>query len=943
MKLLIGLFASLVVLLPSHVAAQTVGATTGTINGRVVDASDAVLPGVTVTISAPQMQGTQTAITNEEGNYRFPGIPPGVYRVQYELPGFGTVVREAIRVTLGFTATLNVTLQVSTLQETVTVTGDSPVVDVTSTKTSTNYDFKELASIPSARDMWAILAESPAITMARIDVGGSAAGTQSGYRTYDAQGNQNRVMIDGLVTTEGNGAIGVYVDYGAFEEVTAGTAGHGADMGQPGVQTQMMIKSGGNQYHGTFYSDYQNSSLQAHNITDEQISRGVRDKELNRMAVYYDVNADVGGYIKKDALWWYGSFREFDTEVNEPRFPVKPHETRLRHFSGKATYSMAGGNKLIASMMRTLKIQPTRLDARRATNPINPTEGSTQHQRHWAWVYKAEWNKVLSDSAFGEVRGGQFGYDWPLRPNENASGPRIEDLTTSVVIGPNLDRFQARRRNQVLGSLTYFKDRLAGSHDFKFGGEVFHETFTEEFLPTTYGNLSVSYTRGGAPSEVELFDPGRINATLMTYSAYANDTWRVNNRLTLTPGLRFDRFVNSLPEQEHPAGRFSATPITFAAVDDLVSWDLFGPRLGLTYDVSGNGRTVLKFNYGQYWWNPSNDISTAANPNRSPWFRRYPWIDRNGNGFWDEGEQDETRLLATQGGVASTVVDPNLKNTQTREFSAWVERELAANFGVRTGVVVRQIRDQRANVDANRPFSAFDVPVTFADRGPDNVLGTGDDGPPISGFNLNPSRLTLPTLTTVANVPGNGDYYTWEVSANRRMTGRWSLRASFTHTWNYDQNNSFAGNTVRQYSLPYTPNDLINTDREDGAYSFTNWTAKLMSTIDAPYGIKLTPMLRHQSGEQIGRVVQLGFNYGTQNVLVEPLETTRMDHTTIWDLRAEKVIRFGGRSLSGFVDVYNISNSNAEFRQIYVSGGSFGFPTTIIPPRIVRFGVKVDW
>ncbi len=250
MRYVIGLLACVSLMLPAAAVGQTVGATTGAINGKVVDASGAVLPGVTVTISAAQMQGIQTALTNEEGSYRFPGVPPGTYRVAYELPGFRTVVREAIRVTLGFTATLNVTLEVSGLEETVTVTGQSPVVDVSSTKTSTNFDFKELASIPSARDMWAILAESPAVTMARIDVGGSAAGTQSGYRTYDAQGGQNRVMIDGLVTTEGTGAIGVYVDYGAFEEVTAGTAGHGADMGQPGVQTQMMIKSGGNQFQG---------------------------------------------------------------------------------------------------------------------------------------------------------------------------------------------------------------------------------------------------------------------------------------------------------------------------------------------------------------------------------------------------------------------------------------------------------------------------------------------------------------------------------------------------------------------------------------------------------------------------------------------------------------------------------------------------------------------
>ena len=301
-------------------------------------------------------------------------------------------------------------------------------------------------------------------------------------------------------------------------------------------------------------------------------------------------------------------------------------------------------------------------------------------------------------------------------------------------------------------------------------------------------------------------------------------------------------------------------------------------------------------------------------------------------------------MLATQGGVASTVVDPNLENTYTREFSGWFEHELAANFGVRTGVVMRQIRNQRTNQDANRPFDAFNVPATFPDPGPDGRVGTSDDGAPINGFNLQSSATGLPTLTTVANQPdARGDYYTWEVSGNRRMAGRWSLRASFTHTWNYDHGNSYAGSTVRQYSLPFTPNDLINTDREDGAYKFTNWTAKLMSTIEAPYGIRLTPMLRHQSGDQIGRIVQVAFNYGTQPVLVEPLSANRLDHTTIWDLRAEKVFRFGGRSVSGFMDLYNITNSNSEFRQIYTSGSSFGFPTTIIPPRIIRFGAKLEW
>ena len=942
MKNAIGLLICVSLMLPGVAMGQTVGATTGAINGKLTDSSGAVLPGATVTISAPQMQGTQTAITNEEGNYRFPGIPPGTYRVTYEFPGFATVVREQIRVTLGFTATLNVTLPISGLEENVTVSGASPVVDVSSTKTTTNYDFKELAAIPSARDMWAILAESPGITMSRIDVGGSAAGTQSGYRAYDAQGGQNRVMIDGLVTTEGSSAIGVYIDYGSVEEVTAGTAGHGADMGQPGVQTQMMIKSGGDAFHGSVYGDYQNSSLQSTNITDAQVQRGIRDKEVNRMTVYYDFNADAGGYIKKNKIWWYGSFREFNTEVNEPRFPVKPHKTALRHFSTKWTFSLPANNKLNTSIVRTMKVQPTRLDTWRASSGINLTEGSTQSQRHWAWVYKAEWTKVLSDAAFAEVRGGQFGYDWPLVPNEQASGPRIEDIGNSLVSGPNRDWMQTRHRNQVLGSLSYFKDGFFGDHNLKFGGEVFHETLYEIWRPTSFGNMSISYLRNGTPVEVDLFDPGEFDARLWTYSFYANDIWRVNSRFTLTPGLRFDRFRNSLPEQEHPAGRFSPTALTFPEVSELISWNLFGPRLGATYDLSGNGRTLLKFNYGQYWWNPSNDISGPANPNRSPWYRRYAWTDRNTNGSWDEGEQGT--LLFSQGGVASTVVDPDLENTYTREVSGWIEREVAANFGVRTGFVVRQIRNQRTTSNANQPVDAFNVPVEIPDPGPDGVRGTADDGPALSGFNLNPALIGLPTLSVVGNQKdAHGDYYTWEISANRRMAGRWSMRASVTHTWNWDHASSYAGNSIRQYSLPFTPNDLINTDRDDGAYAFTNWTGKVMATVEAPYGIKITPMMRHQSGDQIGRIVQFGFNYGSRPVLVEPLNSNRLDNITILDIRAEKVFHLGGRTVSGFLDVYNITNSNSEFRQIWSSGTSFLLPTTIIPPRVVRVGAKVNW
>src|SRR5690242_6535686 len=228
---------------------QTVSTTTGAINGKVTDASGSVLPGVTVTISSPSMQGTRTDVTKEDGAYRFSAIPPGDYTVRYELSGFETQIREGLRVGLGFTATVNVELRVARLSESVTVSGQSPVVDIATTKTSTNFDAQQLASLPNARDFWSILAAAPAIQMQRIDVGGSAAGTQTGYSTYDTKSDQHRPMVEGIVNTEGTNAAGFYYEYGSMEEVSITTGANTPEMPWAGVMMQVIARSGGNSYH----------------------------------------------------------------------------------------------------------------------------------------------------------------------------------------------------------------------------------------------------------------------------------------------------------------------------------------------------------------------------------------------------------------------------------------------------------------------------------------------------------------------------------------------------------------------------------------------------------------------------------------------------------------------------------------------------------------------
>jgi hypothetical protein len=937
-------FTLVIVLLlawPGLSLGQAVSATTGAMNGKVTDASAGVMPGVTVTVTSSAMQGTQTVVTNTEGAYRFPALPPGDYKITYVLPGFATVIREGIHIGLGFTATVNVGMKVAGVAESVTVSGASPVVDTLSTRTATAFDAKLLAAIPSARDMWSVLAEAPAVQVTRIDVGGSTAGTQTGYNAYDARGGQNRVMIDGLVTTEGTDAIGVYVDYGAFDEISIGTAGHSSEMGWPGVQTQFIAKSGGNTYHGSLYGDYQNKGIQGRNISDEQRSRGITFTEANRLHSYRDFNADVGGYIKKDKIWWYGSYRNFDVRARYANFPVKPHQTALQHYTGKATFALPGNNKLVLFNSQTRKFQPTRLDAFRVSNAINTSEVTTQNQTHWAWVRKVEWNKVVSSTTFVEVRGGTFGYDWPLVPNGTLT-PRVEDLVTNAVTGSNRDWIQSRRRHQVLGTLSYYKEGWYGDHSFKIGGEIFNETFDERFFESSYGNHgAISYTRSGVPSEVDLLEvPGVVRGGLWTYSAHANDAWKVTERLTLLPGLRFDRYRSYLPDQEHAAGFINPTAVKYDAVDNVITWNLIGPRVGVTYDLTDQGKTVLKFNFGRYWWNPS--VLTGINPNKSPWYKRYRWTDSNSNGYWDPGEQYGAATFS-QGGAADGI-NPNLKDTYTTELNVGVDREVMANLGVHTGFVYRGIRQRYTSYNQTWTFADFNVPVTIPDAGADGVIGNADDEQPIAGFNLTPS-LVGKISNIFDNGPAQNDYYTWEISANRRKVGRWSLMASYTIRFNHDDANAFFGNTVRQNALPRNPNDLINT-ASDGTYHYVTWTAKVNSVIDLPWGdVRVTPMIRHQSGQPFGRTILYSFNYGANiRVLAEPLDTRRQDPLTIVDIRAEKVFRLAGaRSVSLFLDVYNITNTNAEQNINWSSGSAFLRPSTIVPPRIGRLGAKFNW
>ena len=953
--ILLASFLVCFVLQPSSGTGQTVGAITGVINGTVTDTSGAILPGVMIVASSDAVignKGKRTTVANGNGLYRFPALPPGEYALVFTLDGFTTLEREGIYVGVGLTATIDVELHIATLREQVTVVRNSPVIDQQSTAMATTFDSHQLANLPGGRSMWAIQAATPAVYLPRFDLGANATGLGPPISAYGTAG-ANRPMVEGI-STSGINPTGFTLDYGAFEEVSVGTAAYGPEWPWPGVQMQFISKSGGNEYRGALYADYLNNDWQSFNIDEEQIRRGTRGspalspRETNRLWGYRDLNADLGGYVKPDTLWWYSSIRRQEVFARQLNFPVKPLRTTLTNYSGKATYRATPDNKLVAFAQGGRNHQSNRLDPFGPTGfgvgpmtAINESEEATMEQVARGWVWKGEWSAVINDAVFFEVRAGEFGATRPQKPHGDA--PRFEDVGTLIVAGGNRDWQQNFRSSQVLGALSYFKDGWSGNHHFKVGGESFRTTAAEIWRRAYPGDV-LHVLQNRTPIEVYLFEtPSRSDSGFWSYAAYANDSWRVHNRLTLNLGLRFDRYRVFLPDQAHPPGRFNRTLQTFPAVDNLIDWNVFAPRIGLVHDFAGDGKTVAKLSYGHYWGGPWTDLGFNANPNSNQWWRRHPWSDSNRNGVWEPGEEGD--LQSSRGGVALESVDPGLELPFVREVAAWVERELVASVGVRTGVVWRGESQHFTRQNVNRPFDGVTVPVSISDPGPDGRTGTADDGSAIQGYDLRPELVGLAPVNIVRNVPGADSHsWTWDITASRRFTGRWSLVAGFAHTWNRDQASGYFGQTVRENTYPLTPNDLINAG-EDGRYEFRIWSARVHGTYAGPWDVRVTPFLRHQSGQPFGRTFSTALNYGNNvRILAEPIGTRRMDHVTMLDLRVEKGVPLGRhRRLAGFVDVFNLLNANAEQNTSWSSGSSFLRPLSIVPPRLVRVGMKLEW
>ena len=923
---------------------------TGTIQGRITDAQGAVLPGVAVTASSPALLGAQTTVTSETGNYRFPAVPPGTYELRYELAGFNTLRRSGISITLGFTANLNVELALATLQETVTVSGASPVIDTSTTRVQQNFKMEQLQSIPNGRDMWALLAVTPSVQMSRIDVGGNRAGTQTGYTAYGMSG-QVRVLIEGINTTEGTGGAGFYFDYASLEEAFLGTSGQSAEMPNPGVQSQFIARSGSNTFQGEYHLDWYNNALQGTNIPDEYTQPTafnnspirVGSNEIDR---YYDHDINLGGPIIKDKLWMFGTYREQFNAVAQPNFTFdKSFDTKLWNPVAKLTYQLNQKNKLIGYYQWGQKEQLNRLPFAAYTY-ASPEQ--TTAQDSGSWVYKGEWNSTISDKLYLEARYGDFGYYFPLITNSSANF-FWNDTGRAVSEGAHQIWQLDRDRKQYNLATTYFLDSAAGSHTFKFGAELLKERSWEGYLQQRGGNISHNYNNGNPNTVVFYFqtatDAGKLSAhddltskaALDHLGLFLSDTWSMG-RATINAGIRYDRYHGWLPEQEQLAGSLSAWAPQFPALAGLVTaksfaethfytWNQIAPRIGVTFDLTGDGKTVLKGNYGLYWHNPGAGPGGSANPNTASKSATYTWSDANRDQRWQPGEEITRTAASLEGQVG---IDPDLKAPHTHEVSAWVERQMSDTMGVRAGFVYKTEDDLiSTSWQPGRPPSAYSVPFDYRDIGVDGRSGTSDDKIiPMLGF-PNSQAANFPTRAVVSNVDSYSRYKTVEVSMNKRYGSKWSASTGFGYTMMSD-----------------FPNGVQQNPNQPGLQDRSVWNFKASGSYDGPGGIRISPVLRHQSGANYARTLSISAPAGsgltaTGTAYAESMDANREDNIWVFDIRAEKSLTLTSRMrLRLYFDAFNLTNSSASETISRATGLSYQKPSAILAPRTARVGFR---
>lgn len=950
------------------------------ITGTVRDVSGGVLPGVSVEASsAALIEKARTVVTDGTGQYRIEALRPGTYSVTFSLSGFNAVRREGIELSGSFVATVNVEMRLGALEETVTVTGASPVVDIESTTRQQVLDAEVIATVPTGRLHTSLAVLIPGVTSNQQDVGGSNIGQFAPSMTiHGSRVTDTRFTIDGLSPANGEGG-GQSVNYtpnmSSTQEMTIDTSGGSAEATTGGLRINMIPREGGNTFSGTFFAWGANSSMQSSNYTSDLKARGLGQPDS--LVSSYDINPGIGGPVLRDRLWFFSAARWnrvtnivggayprnlYAGDVNaflyvpDPNSPDGENSTYFRSVNSRLTWQVTAKDKLSVFYD----------DQTRCTCPnlvaLQSLESASPHYGIPGWFGTATWtsprtNQLLLEAgvsirheAWHTVRAGDIDPEL-IGVTEQSTGLRYRTHHRNpIFVG----------YDQSLKNARFSMSYVTGTHAFKVG---ITDAWSSNDRFNRHNNYGLSYRfNNGVPNQLTMLATPFDTRSNIKYDigVFAQDKWSIA-RLTLNVGMRLDLFNLYYPEQRlGPGALVPSRNITFPR-EEGINWKDVMPRLGAAYDLFGDGMTAVKISLNKYVGGVAHQAGNPFNPiSRLATTTTRSWSDSNQN-FVPDCDLLSVSANGECGAMANanfglqtptTTYDPATLNGWGRrsfnwEFSVGVQREVLPRVSVDVGYFRRwygnfTVTDNLLVAPAD--FDRFTVTAPTDSRLPD---GGGYEIADL--YNLNPTKVgRVDEFSTFASEYGkqiehwNGvdltvnarpfprTVFQGGISTGRTVTDSCEIRAKLPEI-----------GPVNPYC--YTNSGFVSQFKFLGTYVVPKVDVQIGGTFQGLPGPALAANVNYPNAviqPSLGRPLSGGAANATVNV-VEPggLYGERLNQL---DLRVGKLFRVGrGRTNVGF-DIFNILNANSVLAE-NSNYAAWRQPLTILMPRYVRFSAQIDF
>jgi hypothetical protein len=981
------LLAAAFCLLPIAANAQSA------LTGVVKDTSGAVLPGVTVEAASPALiEKTRSTVTDESGGFKIVDLRPGIYSLTFTLEGFSAVKREGLELPSNFTMTVNTELKVGSLQETLTVTGTSPMVDVQSTTKSQVLNRETLDAIPTGRTIQGMGQLITGVSLNIPDVGGSRAMQQTYMSAHGMMASQTTVQVDGLMVNglDGDGAVQNYFNSSMSQEMVYTTSGASADVSGGGVKLNMIPRDGGNKLNGSFFAGFQNQSFQSDNLSDALKARGL--KSADGIQKLSNFEASLGGPIQQDKVWFFLSARTFHLNTlpadvfNADGTPgVDPQN--INSAQARIIWQISQKNKLAVYNDRLGKNRGAAMTA-----GFDPATASIVWNSPIYSTGSAKLTSTLTDRFLFE--GGfstnferynnlyQPGIEKPRGTPEWYSTINKQDTSLGTIYNAGVNQSgQYPDRFAFAGSLSY----VTGTHNIRVGAQNTWGNYRR--TRNANGDIRAIF-QNGVPFQVQVLNTAlewrdQLHRDL---GIYAQDGWTIN-RLTLNYGARWEYFAHGVPVETAGAGRFAAAR-TFGPIE-MPTWRSISPRFGGVYDLFGNQQTALKFSMGRYEQAGSTGFSETYNP-LALTSATLSWTDLNndqipqgelGCTYQTPGCEINLAQLPNGFGVASlSNFDPNIKRMYNIETSVSVQQELFQRISVSGGWFHRNFKNLRRRDNILQSFSDY-TPFT---------LFSPIDGTPITYYNVSSAaRTRVSNLDLTAGSDRKLWYNGFEYNFNVRLPRGLNIFGG-----------GMSERTVGQLcDEHWNPNLLLYCDQTKSSIPFRT-QFKIAGTVPVKYGVQasfsfqtlpgyrfgttalnmadgisgpsgqpgaanlaapngagtvwlITPTTKYAScpgnsasqGCAVGAVVDPGMTVASLSVPLAAPMTEFGDRLNQLDINVVKTIKVGHASVQPKFDLFNALNASPVYavRTLNYGTASYLQPSSILVGRVFQLGAVIKF